>query len=326
MGLTRTLGGFGFHPNAWLTGQQDAFLRRILRDKQVKWQASFSRVLRAVLIGSLMATGLAIAGDALGERFPLRIGLTPVFLDDQPRILQAWRDHLERRLGRAVNFVQRGSYREISDLLLRGDLEAAWLCGLPYVELQSKLTLVAVPVYQGAPLYRSFLIVPRDDTSTQSWEDLRAGVFAFSDPDSNSGFLYPSYAMRKAGIAPERYFRKTFFARGHRNVVEAVAVGLADAGAVDGYVWDTLKRAHPELTADTRVVLRSETFGFPPIVARQDLPDSEALGLRRVLLEMAGDPEGRHVLELLNLDGFVEAKPALYDRIAEMSGLVGRLR
>jgi len=141
------------------------------------------------------------------------------------------------------------------------------------------LTLVAVPFYEGVPLYRSFLIVPKEDTGARSWADLPAGVLAFSDPDSDSGFLYPIYAMRKMGIAPERYFRKTFFARGHCNVVEAVAVGLADAGAVDGYVWETLKRVHPELTEDTPIVLRSETFGFPPIVARRDLPESEVLGL-----------------------------------------------
>ena len=91
----------------------------------MKWQASFSRVVTATLVGLFMATGLAAAGDAPGQRVPLRIGLTPVFLDDQPRILQAWRTYLERQLGQAVHFVQRGSYREISDLLLRGDLEAA---------------------------------------------------------------------------------------------------------------------------------------------------------------------------------------------------------
>ncbi|MEA3276509.1 MAG: phosphate/phosphite/phosphonate ABC transporter substrate-binding protein [Pseudomonadota bacterium] len=273
----------------------------------------------------LAVGGLAFAAATLGQASPMRIGLTPVFLDDQPRILKAWQDYLEQRLGRPVSFVQRGSYREITDLLLRGKLDVAWLCGLPYVERQARMSLVAVPLYQGAPLYRSFLIVPKDDLETASWEDLPAGVFAFSDPDSNSGYLYPRYAMKKAGIDPERHFRKTFFVHGHRNVVEAVAVGLADAGAVDAYVWETLGRDRPELTADTRVVLRSETFGFPPIVARADLPESEMLGLRRVLVNMGEDPEGLRVLNLFNLDGFVAAKPALYDRIADMSRSLGRV-
>ena len=266
----------------------------------------------------------AMSADAR-ETASLRIGLTPVFLDDQPQIIRAWQDYLEKRLARRVEFVQRGSYREITDLLLRGELDAAWLCGLPYVEFKSKLSLVVTPVYQGAPLYRSYLIVPDDDEATQSWEDLPRGVFAFSDPDSNSGNLYPRDAMRRAGLDPDNYFRKTFFAKGHRNVVEAVSVGLADAGAVDGYVWDTLNRDRPELTASTRIVRRSETFGFPPIVARANLDDAEVSNLRTVLMDMGANPEGRRVLTMLNLDGFVKVKDSLYGSIASMAQSLGRL-
>lgn len=284
----------------------------------------FVWALKNWLLCGLAVAGLTFAVVAFGQASPMRFGLTPVFLDDEPRILSAWQDYLEQRLGRPVRFVQRGSYREITDLLLRGELDAAWLCGLPYVERQSRMSLVAVPSYLGSPLYRSLLIVPKDDLETTEWENVPASVFAFSDPDSNSGYLYPRYAMKKAGIDPERHFRKTFFAHGHRNVVEAVAVGLADAGAVDAYVWETLSRDHPELTADTRVVLRSETFGFPPIVARSDLPGSEVSALRRVLVDMGEDADGLRVLDLFNLDGFVEAKPALYGRIADMSRSLGR--
>lgn len=291
----------------------------------MKQQTSFRPAPRKWLLALLATAALGWSAAAFADGLPIRIGLTPVFLDDQPRILNAWRDYLENRMGRPIGFVQRGSYREITDLLLRGELEAAWLCGLPYVERQSRMSLVATPVYQGSPLYRSLLIVPKDDQDTAEWADVPSGVFAFSDPDSNSGYLYPRYAMKKAGIDPEQHFRKTFFAHGHRNVVEAVAVGLADAGAVDAYVWETLEKDHPELTADTRVVLRSETFGFPPIVARADLPKSEILALRRVLVDMGADPEGLRVLDLFNLDGFVEAKPALYDRIAELSRSLGRV-
>ena len=272
----------------------------------------------------LLLTCLAYAGGALGQATTIRIGLTPVFLDDQPRILKAWRSYLEGYLERSVQFVQRATYREISDLLLRRELDAAWLCGLPYVVRQSRLSLVAAPLYQGAPLYRSYLLVPHSDTHTQSWAALPTGVFAFSDPDSNSGYLYPRWAMRKAGIDPAAHFRKSFFAHGHRNVVEAVAVGLADAGAVDSYVWETLARDHPELTSDTRVVMRSETFGFPPIVARADLPSQDVSDLRGALTNMADDPEGQRVLRQLNLDGFVVVKPALYESIAKMSQSLGR--
>ena len=273
----------------------------------------------------VMTVAVAMVSNLPAAPVPVYFGLTPVFLDDQPRILKVWRDYLESRLARPVVFVQRGSYREITDLLLRGDLDVAWVCGLPFVERQDRLRLIAAPLYQGAPLYRSYLIVPREDQTTETWEDLAGGVFAFSDPDSNSGNLYPRYAMAQAQISPEKLFRKTFFARGHRNVVEAVAVGLADGGAVDGYVWDTLDRRHPELTKNTRVVLKSETFGFPPLVARGDLSPQDAETIENVLRGMTDDADGRHVLELLNLDGFAAVKPALYGSIREMARALGRL-
>jgi phosphonate transport system substrate-binding protein len=254
----------------------------------------------------------------------IRIGLTPVFLDDQPSILKAWRGYLERRLNRRVTFVQRGSYREITDLLMRGDLEVAWLCGLPYIERQEQLSLVATPVYKGAPLYRSYLITSADG-KIASWRDLAGGVFAYSDPDSNSGYLYPSYSMRQERLDPDALFRKSFFAKGHRNVVAAVASGLADAGAVDGYIWDTLARDKPELTRQTKVIERSETFGFPPLVARNDYPQQEVSALRSALMDMQASDDGRAVLKLLNIDGFIVTEPALYQRIADMARAVGRL-
>lgn len=58
------------------------------------------------------------------------------------------------------------------------------------------LQLLAVPLFEGKPLYRSYLIVLASDTVTRSILDLRGKVFAFSDPDSNSGWpAHPNYAL-----------------------------------------------------------------------------------------------------------------------------------
>ena len=52
--------------------------------------------------------------------------------------------------------------------------------------------------------------------------------------------------------------------------------GVADAGSVDGYVWDTLAVQVPGSTTGVRVAWRSPTYGFPPIVARRSLGEAEA--------------------------------------------------
>jgi len=258
------------------------------------------------------------------EEPPIRIGLTPVFLDDQATFVSDWRDYLERHLKRSVVFIQRGSYREIVDMLREGKLDFAWLCGYPYVRNKQHFRLVAVPLYQGEPLYRSYLIVPSTDQQTRSLADLRGKIFAFSDPDSNSGHLYTEYLLAKQNESPPSFFSRTFFTWSHRKVVDAVASSLAQGGSVDGYVWDTLALSHPELTSQTRIVNKSPQFGHPPFVASTATAKRNIAAMQRVLLHMAHDKEGLRLLNTLNLDGFALGDNHLYDGIAEMSGLVGK--
>lgn len=281
--------------------------------------SSLSRrsLLSAALLGSFFGQARAT------EEPPLRIGLTPVFLDDQVSFLNDWRAYLERRLGRPVRFVQRGSYRGIVDLLKQGQLDFAWLCGYPFVRHREQMKLLAVPLYHGKPLYRSYLIVPAADTTTRSVLDLRGKVFAYSDPDSNSGFLFTQYSLRRLNEAPGAFFGRTFYTWGHRKVVEAVAVGLAQGGAVDAYVWETLARSHPALTGKTRIVERSPEFGFPPFVARASTAAADFAAMRNVLARMRDDPEGIALLLRLNLDGFEAGTPALFDGVEAMVHAVG---
>lgn len=257
---------------------------------------------------------------------PVRIGMTPVFLDDQVGFLGAWRDYLAGVLGRPVEFVQRGSYREIVDLLRQDKLHFAWLCGYPYVREQRWLRLLAVPVYQEKPLYRSYLIVPAQDSGTATITDLRDRVFAFSDPDSNSGYLYPYYQLHRAHTAPARFFRRSFFTYGHKKVVEAVALQVAHGGAVDGYVWDTLARTHPELTFRTRIADRSPPFGFPPFVAGPAATGVLYRRMQEILLALHQDAAGIRFLRTLNLDRFAPPMPALYADIDAMLRAIGQPR
>lgn len=269
----------------------------------------------------LFTTWMPLAWS-MQEDAPLRIGLTPVFLDDQTSFVEDWRNYLERRLGRPVVFLQRSSYRDIMDMLLQEKLDFAWVCGYPYVRYEAELELTAVPVYQGNPLYRAYLIVPEADTTSRSLADLRNKLFAYSDTDSNSGYLVIQHDLVNMGGRTGEFFRRTFFTGAHRKVVEAVAAGVADGGTVDGYVWDVLNQFHPELTSRTRVVSRTESYGFPPLVARRGLGVQTRHVVQDALLGMSQDAEGAALLARLKLDGFIEGEPGLYDGIRRMMAVV----
>ncbi len=280
----------------------------------------------ALLLAAALGLSRVVLPEALGAEEsarPIRVGLTPAFLHDQHGLLAEWRRYMERKLNRRVEFVQRDSYRETMDLLRLEKLDFAWICDYPYVHLQSQVRLLAVPLYQGRPYYRAYLIVPASNPHTSSILQLRNMVFAYADPYSNTGYLAPRFELRQANEDPVHFFRKTFFTWSHRRVVEAVASGLAHGGSVDSYVWDSLAVVKPELTARTRIVSRSPEYGFPPFVAHRSARDEDFAAMQRLLLDMAKDAEGVRLLGRLNLDGFSRGDPALYDSVAEMMKAFG---
>jgi phosphonate transport system substrate-binding protein len=280
--------------------------------------ANLSVIARTLLLVLALLYACTLYATEQPAKPPIRIGLTPVFLDDQATFVNEWRDYLQLHLNKPVTFVQRGSYREIVDMLREDKLDFAWLCGAPYIRNKKYFRLVAVPLYRGEPLYQSYLIVPGSDNQTQSLADLRQKIFAFSDPDSNSGHLYTEYVLAKQGKKPSSYFAKSFFTWSHQKVVEAVASGLAQGGAVDGYVWETLALSHPELTSKTRVVAKSPQFGHPPFVSGAAASKQDIAAIQQVLLNMENDEEGGRLLKRLNLDGFVFGNDRLFDSIEEM--------
>ena len=253
---------------------------------------------------------------------PIRFGLTPVFLTNDLELLGRLQSYLQRATGYPVSLVTRRTYQEITALLTSGQLDAAWICGFPYVAHRAELQLVAVPLWHHKPLYQSYLIVDRDRKGSEIL-DLRGDIHAFSDPDSNSGFLVTRAALAERHLRPETFFAKTFFTYGHRDVIRAVASGLAGSGSVDGYVYEVVAELEPKVTEGTRVLKASEWLGFPPIAApRVPVDQARLQALTKALWEMHWDDEGRAALRMLRLDGFGSEDPGSFDAIASKAALV----
>lgn len=273
------------------------------------------------------ALGLTLMGASTKAAEPvLRIGLTAVILADQAAFLARWSMYLSLRMGVQVVFVARESYQAILDLLFSNQLDAAWICGYPYVRHQAQLRLLAVPLYQGEPLYQSYLIRTRGAAiKLNGWSDLKHRVLAYSDPLSNSGWLVAQAQLRAAGLSPSD-LRRSFFAHGHSNVAEAVASGLAHAGCIDGYVWETMQLQKMAAVANTQVIWKSDFYAFPPMVARQGDPNPALEGLGRALLTMHDDAQGKELLQALNLNGFSAPAAAQFDSIKALLASVTAVR
>lgn len=264
------------------------------------------------------ASGRVAAADAPAIRF----ALTPVLLTNDLDLLEKLRMALEAATETPVQIVTRRTYQEITTLLVSGQVDGAWICSPPFVTYRRQLELLAVPVWNGRPLYQSYLIADAGREAS-AIEALAGDIHAFSDPDSNSGFLVTAAELAGMGYRPERFFRQVVFTYGHRNVVRAVASGLAQSGSVDGYVYEVLAEVEPGLVGATRVVRRSDWYGFPPIACSAvAVGSARTEKLRRALLSMHESDLGREALAALRLDSFAAEPASLFDPVAANLALV----
>jgi phosphonate transport system substrate-binding protein len=235
-------------------------------------------------------------------------------------------DYISSHIGKESELIQRKTYDEINELFGKGEIDLAFICSGPYATSKDKygFELLATPQVKGSHFYHSYLIVNKD-SPFHRLEDLRGRVFAFTDPDSNTGRLVPTYWLAQAGEKPETFFGKTIYTYSHDNSIMAVAKGLVDGAAIDGLIWEYYDYKKPSLTSQTRIIRKSELYGIPPIVAHRDADPELKDRIRQFLLSMHEDPEGQKILGALMIDRFIEPREEWYQTIRNMKQNVASL-
>ena len=228
-------------------------------------------------------------------------------------------DYIGRKLGREIQFIQRKTYGEINELLARNQIDLAFICSGPYVVGKEKhgFELLATAEVQNSHFYHSYLIVNKN-SRYQDLADLRGHVFAFTDPDSNTGKLVPTFWLSQMNEKPETFFSKTIYTYSHDNAILAVAKGLVDGAAVDSLIWEYYQRKNSVFTSETRVIRKSEAYGIPPLVASQSLSPELKGYIRQALFHMHEDPKGKQIIKELMIDRFVSPRDEWYDSIREI--------
>lgn len=235
-------------------------------------------------------------------------------------------DYLGTRLGRPIELVQRRTYAEVNDLIERGEVDLAFVCTRAYVmgHRDFGMELLAAPQVGGETVYYSLLIVPAE-SQARSMADLRGRVFAFTDPLSNTGHMYPTYLVQQLGETPATFFERTFYTYSHDDAIRAVAEGLAGGAAVDSVVYEFALAREPELGQRTRIIHRSPPFGMPPVVVNPDIRPQLRARLQEILLQMDTDAQGRAALAMAGFDRFVLIEDDAYDGVRELEQQVGLL-
>jgi phosphonate transport system substrate-binding protein len=241
---------------------------------------------------------------------------------------QVLAQYLETKLTIPTNYVAGIPWQERERLFDQGAIQVLWLCGLPYVrKAQSSdfaIELLAVPIplgsrYRAQPIYFSDVVVKRN-SRFRAFQDLHGSSWAYNEPLSHSGFNVVRAYLAGFGYS-QGFFGDVVESGSHSASIEMILNSQVDASAIDTTVLDWVLSKRPEVAARIRVI---ETIGpspIPPWVISTRLPREVRSALRRTLLNMHEDVEGRSILTDGRIMRFMAGHDDDYDLIRRMAAV-----
>lgn len=256
--------------------------------------------LNVVLAGCLTAhaqqtqpTTTQPAIDRSGWPDKLRFGLVPtegggdVVATFDPLI-----KHLQSVLRLPIESSSATAYNGIITAMGNKQLDIAYFGPKSYVEAANRAGAEALALELdqfGKPGYYS-IIIAKSSTGWKTLDDARGRRFAFTDPNSTSGYLVPRILfIRDRGGDPEKFFSEIKFSGAHGTSILQVAKGDIDAAATNTLDFArVISKGGPR--EDEFVTLwKSDMIPGCPIAGRKDLPTSLKHAITDALVSFKND-------------------------------------
>src|SRR5712692_4499484 len=276
------------------------------------------------LILALLFAGLFTNSARAQE---LKFGFTPVLSEPEMRAeFEPLMNYLSEAIGRKVTLYIAKDYGDLRTQMENGSVDIGSFSPFAYVDAArgGKIRIIAQSLIEGSATYRG-IIVARRDSGLKSIADLKGKRFAFVDPKSASGYVYPRAMLIEKGINPETFFKETIFAGSHDKVIAAVLEGRVDAGAVYDGALGVAKRSGMPVENLLRLA-SSDPIPHDAIAVRIGLDEALAKKIQLALINLDKSEAGGRVIanSKKKLTGHVIAEDKLFDvvrRTAKTAGM-----
>ena len=266
------------------------------------------------LKATVAGLALSIAGGAMAQQpTELRVGLIPS--EDALAMMRASQqvmDQLAAKTGMKVKPFVANDYNGVIEAMRSGKIDIAYFGPFSYV-LASQLAnaeAFAIPVTKktGQSSYHSIIITKKDKGLT-TVPQLQGKTFAFVDPSSASGHLFPKAGLKGESIDTDKYFSRVIFSGSHDASIMAVANGKVDAAAVADPIFSNAVTKGLVKAEDFQVVWRSQAIPESPMAWRTSLDAATKQKVAAAMAEIKGLPWG----DRGELNGFAPTNDAAYD-------------
>ena len=179
------------------------------------------------------------------------------------------------------------------------------------------IKLLVAPVINQKATYHAYIITQKD-SKIKGFSDFENKSFAFTDPLSTTGRLYPLQLLKRRMKNEEDFFLKTIYTYGHDISIQMVNRGIIDGASVHGLIYDYIALHHPERVENIKIIDKSVKFGIPPVVTPTTLDQDDFMAYRNIFMDISNDSIGRVILDNLNIDKYQVVGDTLYRSVFQL--------
>ena len=232
-------------------------------------------------------------------------------------------EYLGNKLNKKTKMIFTKDYASMNEMVRTKKVLAAFVCSGPYVTAHDEwgMELVAAPLLYNNTYYFSYILVNKK-SNLKTFADLEGKKFAFTDPESNTGKLVPTYELARMNRKPENYFSEIIYTGSHDKSIEAVANNMVDGASVDHLIWEYINKNDSSITSKTKIIKKFGPYCIPPFVMPPDINQSLKDSIKNILLDMHTDPKGKEILDKLYIEKFITVNDECYQSIREMENWI----
>jgi phosphonate transport system substrate-binding protein len=279
---------------------------------------------RTLLSGvpALIAAPLAVGLPSARAADVLTVGLIPS--EDSRAMIansQKMMDMLSTALGMPVKPFVAADYNGVIEALRSKRLDVAYLGPFSYVLGTTVADIEAFAVAETKKAGRSYYhsqIIAHKDSGIKTVNDLKGKTFAFVDPSSTSGHLFPKAGLMKVGFNPDKDLGRVIFSGSHDSSAIAVQNKKVDAAAIADRILDAAISKGMAKREDLVEVWKSDPIPESPTVWRKDLPADLKKRVQAAFLQVKDIPWSDQGL----LNGFHPTNDKAYDVIRDTAKLL----
>ncbi len=245
-------------------------------------------------------------GISWAETTEIKVGIfttDPKMIEDIGKVM----DYVSKKVGVKFVVVPSIGYEKSIKKLREGDIDAGIFGSAPaFISFKEEIAEpIARPEIRKSSVYYGYWLTLKE-SGLKKIEDFKGKSFAYVDPYTSAGYLFPRAAVKGKGFDPDNFFGTVKFSKTHEAAIQMLLNGSVDGCAAKDTAYKKFIDTNIELKDRLNIIEVAGPFPERTLTISKRVDKGIRKKIKETMLKMDSDPEGKKVLTETGRSKYVE--------------------